>query len=260
MGIASLFFLIWCGIWLPFAIPLAARLKWKPFMTSTPRQKIPLLLALYITAPIALLSIEAIAGKPTIYGLDRPSALASAGLGFLVGLAGLIALFGLQLLWGWLRVESAPVGAQSVIKTILFSGSLAVGVGLVEEAIFRSFLIAQLAETFPFYLAAGLSSLVFASLHLVWDWQNTRFQLVGLWAMGMVLAWAYRLDGFSLALPWGLHAGWILGIAVVELRGKLLPTGQVSTWITGQADQPLAGLSALSFLAGTAGLLWLMLP
>ncbi|MGB3614829.1 MAG: CPBP family intramembrane glutamic endopeptidase [Elainellaceae cyanobacterium] len=214
---------------------------------------------LYATAPIALFIVEAIADETFVYGLDRASTIASASLGFLIGLVGLVALFGLQIALGWLRVKPMPVGGQSMAKTILLTGSLAVGVSLVEEVIFRSFLLTQFSKTAPFYLSAGLSSLIFALLHLVWDWQNTRFQLAGLWTMGMVLAWAYRLDGFSLGLPWGLHAGWILGIALVELQGKLLPTGQVAVWITGAAEQPLAGLSTLSFLGGTAGLLWLVL-
>lgn len=257
-GIAGLFFMVWCGYWFPLALPLAIWLDWKPFQASTLRQKLPLLLALYATAPLALLTIEAIADRRIIYRLAQPSALISAVAGFLIGLCGLALLFWTQLRLDWLCLEKAAIDARIIAETVLLGSILALGVGLVEEMVFRAFLLSQLSSTFSFSLAAAISSTIFALLHLIWDWQNTRFQLPGLWIMGIVLAFAYRVNEFSIGLPWGLHAGWILGMALVEMRGTLTPTGQAPLWVTGQTGQPLAGLSALLFLAATAGILWLI--
>ncbi|MGF1515528.1 MAG: lysostaphin resistance A-like protein [Elainellaceae cyanobacterium] len=257
MGLVGLFFAVWCGYWLPLALPLSAWLSWSPFQTATLRQKLPLLLTLYAAAPLALLTTEAIADRKIIYGLNQPDVLISAGLGFLVGLCGLALLFWAQLKLAWLRRGEDLIGVRRVVEAVFLGTILAVGVGLVEEMIFRVFLISQLARSLSFGLAAAISSSIFALLHLVWDWQNTKFQLPGLWIMGMVLAFAYRVNGFSIGLPWGLHAGWILGMALAEMQGTLTPTAQVPIWVTGQAGQPLAGVGALLFLLGTAGLLWI---
>ncbi|MGF1535016.1 MAG: CPBP family intramembrane glutamic endopeptidase [Elainellaceae cyanobacterium] len=216
------------------------------------------MLTLYASAPLALLTVEAIANCSIAYGLNQPSALVSAVAGFLIGLWGLILLFWIQLKLDWLCSEKAAIDARRIAETALLGSILALGVGLVEEMVFRAFLVSQLTRTFSFSLAATISSVIFSLLHLIWDWQNTRFQLPGLWIMGMVLAFAYRINEFSIALPWGLHAGWILGMALVETQGALAPTGRAPVWITGQMGQPLMGLSTLLFLAATAGLLWLI--
>lgn len=258
MAIASLFFLVWCGYWSPIALPLAVWLNWKPFQPATLRQKLPLLLALYATAPLALLTLEAIADRRITYGLVQPFVWVSAGIGFLIGLCGLTLLFWVQLRLGWLSAERETLSLRMIVETVLLGGVLALGVGLVEEMVFRAFLLSQLSFTASFGLAAAISSLIFAMLHLIWDWQNTRSQLPGLWIMGMVLALAYKINGFSIGLPWGLHAGWILGMALVEIRGTLAPTEQAPVWITGRVGQPLTGIGALLFLVGTAGLLWLL--
>ncbi|MEO0406068.1 MAG: CPBP family intramembrane glutamic endopeptidase [Cyanobacteria bacterium P01_A01_bin.135] len=216
------------------------------------------MLSLYATAPLALYLVELIGPRSPVAKFG-PQITAPALIGFFVGIAGLAILFWVQLRLGWLQtVGGEPPPKFDVGKAICLSAILAIGVGLVEEIIFRGFLFTQFSESFSPYAAASLSSLIFALLHLVWDRENTQPQLIGLWIMGMVLAWAYALNGFSIGLPWGLHAGWILGIAVVEIRGQLTPTGQVPLWVTGGAGRPLAGLGATGFLLATAAVLWLI--
>ena len=271
MAIASLFFLVWGGLWLPIALPLALWLQWRPFTISEPRQKLPLLLSLYGAVPLACWVVSALVVPPYNLRFDQ-STIASCELGLLIGLVGLATLVGLQMQLGWLKTDrsndTVQKGSESgpAIKTLkdiativlrcIAAGLLAIGIGFVEELVFRDILFFQLASTLSLNAAAALSSALFALLHLVWDWQNTKFQLLGLWVMGTVLAWAYSLDGFSLGLPWGLHAGWIFGILCIESWGSLTTTGRISAWVTGPTGQPLAGLSALVFLAGTAVVLW----
>ncbi len=253
----GLFLVVWGAYWLPIALPLAIGLRWRPFQSATLRQKLPLLLTLYATAPLALFTVEAIAAR-TIFGeLAQSSVLMSAGLGFVLGLFGLAILFLVQVKLSWLQLKPATTTARTIAKAVCLSGALAIGVGLIEEVIFRVFLIDQLSSSFSLWLSAIISSLAFAFLHLIWDWRNTRLQLPGLWLMGMVLALAYTVDGFSVGLPWGLHSGWIFGMALSEIWGALSPTGQVSLWITGQEGLPLTGVGSLFFLLGTAGTLWL---
>ncbi|MBE9179174.1 CPBP family intramembrane metalloprotease domain-containing protein, partial [Oculatella sp. LEGE 06141] len=48
------FFLAWVALWMPIAIPLAIWLKWHPGQPLAPAQKLPLLVSLYLLAPIVV--------------------------------------------------------------------------------------------------------------------------------------------------------------------------------------------------------------
>jgi hypothetical protein len=63
-------------------------------------------------------------------------------------------------------------------------------------------------------------------------------QLPGLWLMGMVLVLARYVDGGSLGLAWGLHAGWVWAIASLDSAQLITYTGTGSEWVTGKNRKP----------------------
>ena len=105
-------------------------------------------------------------------------------------------------------------------------------------------------------MAAAVSSLIFALLHLVWEQQETLPQLPGLWLMGMVLVLARVCDDGNLGLAWGLHAGWIWAIASLDTTRVIRYTGIVPAWMTGLGEKPLAGAAGIFCLLGTGILIW----
>lgn len=257
----AVFFLVWILLWLPIAIPLAVVLKWQPTKPITPTQKLPLLMTLYGIAPLVLWGLLTIQDQSfSVYGLPwKPHVLVSFGLGWLGGVVGLALMFALMGILGWVRWQAAKQSAFLTFPELISLLSillLGIGVGLIEELIFRGFLIYQLRSTLSLGGAAGIASLVFAVLHLVWEGQQNIPQLPGLWLMGMVLALACWVDGGELGLAWGLHAGWIWTIASLDTTQRLTYTHRVPTWITGVGNHPLAGVMGLLFLGITAGVLW----
>lgn len=248
------FFVIWLLIWLPIAIPLAAFLKWQPFKPLEVRQKLPLVVSLYLLAPIVLWGIAWVQNVSfSSYGLSwNWQVLRSVSLGTALGAIGLSVLFALQTGLGWVewRVENwTKLG--SVLLPTLFLGLL---VGLIEELVFRGFLFSQLLTAFDFWTAAIASSLIFAFLHLVWEGKENIPQLPGLSLMGVVLCLALGTDLGSIGLAWGLHAGWVWTIASLDSTQLLRSTKNAPDWLVGSEGKPLEGAMGLLFLL-TTGLL-----
>lgn len=271
---AVAFFIIWVLVWLPLGIPLAIVLKWQPAQPITPSQKLPLVASLYLIAPLILWGFSQIQEVPfSAYGLAGTIPfLSSLGLGLVFGVLGLAVLFGLQVGLGWIQwlpashisaphLDSAARPTQTsgfswrvLVPTLL----LGLWVSVTEELVFRGFLLNQLQQEYSFWLAGAIASVVFALLHLVWEGLENVPQLPGLWLMGMVLVLARQVDGGSLGLACGLHAGWIWGIASLDTAQAIKYTGKGADWMTGLGQQPLAGVMGLLFLTGTGvGLWWL---
>lgn len=265
------FFLVWLGCWLPFAIPLAIALNWRPPKPLTVQQKLPLLASLYLIAPFILGGIARLE-KVSFgdYGLALNSTwLISLGIGFGLGVLGLVISFALQWSFGWIRWQQVEgfqpdnlsrktFNVGSLIWSILLPTLLlGLWISVTEELIFRGFLVNQLRQDYSTWTAAAIASLIFALLHLVWEGRERVPQLPGLWLMGMVLVLARWVDNGSLGLACGLHAGWIWGIASLDSAQLITHTGRVSEWITGLAGQPLAGLVGILLLLGTGATLWL---
>jgi uncharacterized protein len=252
-----IFFTSWLLLWLPIAIPLAWLLRWHPGQPLTVPQKLPLVCSLYLLAPLLLWGFAgAEGGSFAVYGLTwHLSGLISLGQGLAIAVIGLAILYGLQVGCGWLiwqgenRRNLWPV----LVPTLL----LGLWIGAIEELIFRGFLWNQLADLswppacFPPLAAAAVTSLVFALLHLVWEGPENIPQLPGLWLMGVVLCLARWVDQGNLGLAWGLHTGWIWGIACLDTAHLMRNTDVAPRWLTGVDHKPLAGLLGILFLAGT---------
>ncbi|HEY9632426.1 MAG TPA: type II CAAX endopeptidase family protein [Coleofasciculaceae cyanobacterium] len=249
------FFIIWAVLWLPLAIPLATVLKWRPPNPLTTAQKLPLLAILYLIAPLILWGACWVDGVSfSGYGLDwKLSTLMSLGLGLGLSILSLIFIFIGQWALGWIEWHSKNWQrlGQVVIPVLL----LGLWIGVTEELIFRGFLLNELQQDYSIGVAAAISSVIFALLHLIWEQQDTLPQLPGLWLMGMVLVLARWVDSGSLGLAVGLHAGWIWGLTCLDSAELISYTGKGSTWMTGLGQKPLAGGAGIFCLLATGILL-----
>lgn len=269
-----LFFFVWLFLWLPVAIPLAIALKWRPPQPVTSHQKLPLLVSLYLIAPFILWGLAQLEGFPfSDYGLAWKGNL-GISLVFGIGLAilGLALFVTIQKGLGWINwgspnhnraaaeklqtsTESDPIPSlKSIALPLLF---LSLWISLTEELVFRGFLVNQLQQDYSPWVTATISSLIFAVLHLVWEGKENIPSLPGLWLMGMVLVLARWADDGSLGLAWGLHTGWVWGIASLDTAQVAVQTGKGPQWMTGNPGQPLAGLMTILLLLATAALIWL---
>lgn len=262
------FFLVWVGCWLPLAIPTAMALNWHPPKPLAASQKLPLLASLYLLAPLLLWGVAWVEGASfSNYGLLwNPSVLVSLGLGLGLSVLSLTIVFGIEWALGWINWQQSNwKELGSIWLPILLLG---LWIGGTEELIFRGFLVNELtrgefnqlfhAANPNFWVAAAISSLIFALLHLVWEIRETLPQVPGLWLMGMILVLARACDGGSLGLAWGLHAGWIWGMASIDSAQLITYTGKGSAWFTGLAEKPLAGLAGIVCLLGTAAVLLIL--
>ncbi|NES83825.1 MAG: CPBP family intramembrane metalloprotease [Moorea sp. SIO2B7] len=251
------FFVTWAVLWLPISIPLAKRLKWHPAKPSTVKQKLPLLASLYLVVPLIIWVVTEVEGLSFAdYGLEwQPHIFGSLLLGLGLGIVGLLLVFGIESLLGWIQWH--PENRQRLWSILLPILGLGLWVGITEELIFRGFLINELQQDYFIWIAAAISSVIFALLHLIWEQKETIPQLPGLWLMGMVLVGARLADGGSLGLAWGLHAGWIWGLSCLDSAELISYTGKGSEWFTGLGKQPLAGLAGILCLLATGAVLWL---
>lgn len=268
LGRVAVFFVIWLLIWLPVAIPMAIALRWRPFRPSAPNQKLPLLAGLYLLGPAVLGWVNHQSGQTFAEnGLPLGRSLVTAGLmGLGIGIVGIGMLYGLrsrlshvsrqtvQMVWAIARQQWLAIVGLLV---------LALWVGITEELIFRGFVQTQFQSVWPRWLAAAIASLIFAVLHLVWDGAGSVPQLPGLWLMGMVLTVARVVDDGSIGLAWGLHAGWVWGVAMADTVTAALPDSEewrdrspLPDWLVGIGGHPLAGLLGLGLLVGTGGVLY----
>jgi membrane protease YdiL (CAAX protease family) len=250
------FFIGWIGCWLPVSILSALALNLELGKPLQPEQKLPLLISLYLLAPFILWGINWLTNTSfSNYGFNvNISLVGSLGLGFILGVLSLAVVFGGQFWLSWCSwQESHTKQLQSILLPIFL---VALFVGGIEELVFRGFLFTQLAQDYPVWVAAVISSLIFALLHLVWERHDTIPQLPGLWLMGMVLVLAWFSDRGNLGLAWGLHAGWVWAIACLDTAELISYTGKVPEWLTGKNKKPLAGATGIVCLLLTALILW----
>ncbi|WP_334885073.1 CPBP family intramembrane glutamic endopeptidase [Nostoc sp.] len=251
------FFIFWIVCWLPVATVSAILLNWQPLKPLQPEQKMPLLVSLYLLAPLILWGVSWLTNKSfSDYGfVGNLSTLGSLGLGFALGVVSLAIVFSGQFGLGWCSFEKTNL--KLILPILLPIFLIALLVAGIEELVFRGFLFTELAQDYPVWVAAAISSLIFALLHLVWEQRETAPQLPGLWLMGMVLVLARFADHNNLGLAWGLHAGWIWAIATIDTAELITYTGKVSDWFTGKNKKPLAGLAGIICVLGTGVIIWL---
>lgn len=246
-----------------------------------PQHKLPLLLPLYLLAPVAVeVHRRLTASTWSAYGIAWDLSFArSAAAGFGVAAGGVAMLVALQVGLGWRRwqppgqpvalggVVLPPAGQASVGTddhlsspspgvVLLAVLPLALFVGWIEELVFRGVMVNGLGQALPGGLMAIAVCLIFAVSHLVWDGPAGVPQLLGLALMGAVLLLARWAGGGSLGLAWGLHAGWVFAIAAIDALALLKPGKDGPIWLVGLPDQPLTGVLPLGLLVLTGVGVW----
>ncbi len=252
----GIFFLVWIVSWLPIAIPLSILFQWRPPAPLTVQQKLPLVLSLYALAPLILWGAAWLEKIPfSTYGLSWDlSVLQSVVIGLSLGILGVMLLFALEGGMGW--VIWLPPGWRLLGSILPLTFLIGLVVSLVEELVFRGFLLNQLQLAFSPWLAGVGSSLIFSVLHLVWEGKEAIPQLPGLGLMGIVLVLARWADGGSLGLAIGLHAGWIGIMASLDSTQSIHYSERNLEWMTGLSGKPLAGVMGLLLLLLTATVVW----
>lgn len=252
--VVMIFFISWIGCWLPIAAVIAITMNWQPAKALQTEQKIPLLVPLYLLAPLVLWVVIWLSHKSfSDYGLVVSfSLLGSWALGFALGVLSLAMMFTCQFWLGWCHLEKSSI---KFIPSILL---IALLVGGIEELVFRGFLFTELVRDYPVWVAATISSLIFALVHLVWEQQETTPQLPGLWLMGMMLVLAKITDRGSLGIAWGLHTALVWAVATIDTAQLISYTGKASEWWTGKNKKPLAGGAGIICVLGTGLILWFL--
>lgn len=256
--VVMVFLICWVGCWLPVVTISGILLNWQPSKFLQPEQKMPLLMSLYLLAPLILWGVSLLVNRSFLdYGLVvNLSILNSLALGFGLGVVSLAIVFSGQFALGWSSFQNSNIKLLLPILLPIFF--IALLVGGIEELVFRGFLLTELLQDYPVWLAAIISSLIFAFLHLVWEQRETVPQLPGLWLMGMVLVLARFASSGNLGLAWGLHAGWVWAIATIDTAELITYTGKVSDWFTGKNKKPLAGFAGIICVVGTGIIVWLL--
>ncbi|MFN6529803.1 type II CAAX endopeptidase family protein [Nostoc sp. ChiSLP03a] len=254
--IVTAFFVCWIVCWLPVATVSAILLNWQPPKPLQPEQKMPLLVSLYLLAPPILWGVIWLTNKSfSDYGcVANFSTFGFLAIGFSLGVLSLTIVFSGQIGLGWCSFEKSNF--KLVLPILLPIFLIALLVAGIEELVFRGFLFTELAQDYPAWVAAAISSLIFALLHLVWEQRETVPQLPGLWLMGIVLVLARFASSGNLGLAWGLHAGWVWAIATIDTAELITYTGIVSDWFTGKNKKPLAGLAGIICVLGTGVIIW----
>jgi membrane protease YdiL (CAAX protease family) len=209
-------------------------------------------LGLSLLLPPLLVRLPGVEG-PVVPALVTYFASAAVGLALLVGVAfprrGLVAVTlpdlmvpaeGMELTTGWWALGGLAaalvlvVGASMLrlflpendllvnpgVRTLLLLGgrperlvflvSVALVAPVFEEALFRGFVFAQLRHRLGLAAAASTSAALFALVHF------SLGSFLPLFALGLVLAWAYEATG-NLATPMLIHAAWNAGTAMVVM-------------------------------------------
>ena len=251
----TLLILTWFIIWLPIAIFVSKKIVWKPLEPLKPNQKILLLSSLYLLVPVLIFLILILDDKSLDnYGLVlNYKFLIDFFLGLFISLLSLIILFKIEEKFNYLKWNFEN---KAILKKILLPTlSLVLWIGLTEELVFRGLIQTILEDDHNILIAAIICNVVFMLLHLIWEREETIPQLPGLWLMGMVLTEAKWLYG-SLGMPWGLHAGWILGISLLESAKLITYTDSAGNYIVGVKQKPLAGIMGILSLLITGIILW----
>ncbi|WP_414756168.1 lysostaphin resistance A-like protein [Anabaena sp. CCY 9910] len=252
------FFIAWLVCWLPIAAVSLKLLNWQPIKPLQPEQKLPLMISLYLLAPLVLWGVIWLNNSSFAnYGIVGNFALLSSlALGFGLGVLSIVILFTCQLWLGWCYFEESNIKQLASISLPILL--IALLVGGIEELVFRGFLLTELERDYSVWVAGIISSLIFAVLHLVWEQRETLPQLPGLWLMGMMLVLARISDRGNLGIAWGLHSALVWAIATIDTAQLVTYTGKVSEWWTGKNKKPLAGVTGIICVLGTTLILWLV--
>lgn len=196
------------------------------------------------------------------FSTDVPVArLVAIGFGVgaaMVSLAVLVIALGGTASFRW-RLDGALLQAAALQMTVFPIAALN------EEVMFRGYPFQRLTESIGAWPAVSIVSVLFAVPHL-YNPNSTVFAAFNTAAVGSLLGAAYLLTR-SLWLPWGIHWGWNLVLAVAyglsvsgfDTDGPVDGTVMGPEWLTGGAYGIEGGASgSIAIVAGFGVLLWLV--
>ncbi|MCS6814840.1 MAG: CPBP family intramembrane metalloprotease [Cyanobacteria bacterium] len=175
-------------------------------------------------------------------------------LGLVIGSMGLLSMFTVQSLVGWVTWQLKGDWPRLAVEGLL----VASGIGFAEEVLFRGWLLDELERDYAPSASLYASSIIFALLHFIKPLDvvlKTLPQFLGLVLLGMALVWAKRAARGTLGLAIGLHAGLVGGYYLVNVGSLVAYSDGVPQWVTGIDRNPLAGAVGLVYLGVIA--LWM---
>lgn len=255
-----LFLVIWAGIWLPIAIPIAKLVKWHPAAPISIKQKLSLLTSLYLLVPFLLWITSRIEEVSIIqYGLTwQVNFFKSILFGSFLGIFSVLFIYLIESKLGWLQWQIDNF--SHILKLILPLLTVALFVSVIEEIIFRGLFLNFLREDFSLPIATIISSIIFSLLHLVWERENSLPQLPGLFVMGIILVIGRLVDHGNLGIAIGLHAGWIFILSCLDSAELYFYTDTNKKFITGEIGKPLASVAGIIVLLLCCTILYVMNP
>lgn len=188
------------------------------------------------------------------YGFAEPKAgKREVRFGVLLGCGVLCVLFGAYLVFGVCRVNLTP-DLPRLWRTVGGAIPLMILVGLLEELVFRGFILQHLLACSKGLAVVG-SSTLYAVVHLkaaaldlaVW------YELIGLFLLGAVLALSYLLTR-QLYLAVGLHAVLAYGARVNKLLIEF--TDSSMTWLVGTSRLVNGVASWIALLVVAGIMIW----
>jgi len=142
-------------------------------------------------------------------GLNLNSSILKIFLGMIWGTILITLVFDINIFLGNLAAKSYAWELYSSSQIFLFLGGSAFYLlisAFMEELIFRGYILQNLVESLNIYLVVGISSLVFALVHII----NAGFNPLGIFNIflfGITLSLFY-LHSRNLWIPIGLHFAW----------------------------------------------------
>lgn len=236
-------------LWLPVAAPIYLLLAHDPNLVTI------LTMGLLFGAFLLLLRWwgKNVYGREHLlkrYGLVRSR---QNGLDLLKGLAiGLLftfSLFLLEGLIGWIQFQTP----QAVLPKVILEGFVsALGIGFAEELVFRGWVLDELQRDYTLKASLWADAIIFAVLHFLKPLSEvvrTLPTFPALVLLGLTLVWAKRSSGGRLGLSIGLHAGLVWAYYILNVGQLVKYSNNVSPWITGVDNNPIAGVMGLLFLS-----------
>jgi uncharacterized protein len=239
------FLLILAIIWIPFAIPISLLLKANSNLATIITMGLLFIFFLFLQK----LWGKYIYQQPFIfrqYGLTNNWLIFLQGLA--IGFCFCWSLFITEALLGWITINNT---SESLGKIVLEGLLSAFGIALLEELIFRGWILYELEQDYRKNTALWVSSILFAIAHFlkpIAEVIRTLITFPALLLLGLILVWAKRKYCDCLNICIGIHAGLVWGYYILNVGNLITDTNQVSDWITGIDGNPIAGVLGLVFL------------
>jgi uncharacterized protein len=239
------FLLILAIVWTPLAFSISLLLKANPNLATITTMGLLF---------IFFLILQKLWGK---YVYQQPFIFQQYGLtgNWLVWLQGLAigfcfcwSLFITEAFLGWITISNASDFFWKIVLEGLLS---AFGIALLEELVFRGWILYELEQDYSKSTALWVSSFLFAVAHFlkpIAEVIRTLITFPALLLLGLILVWAKRAYHGRLSICIGIHAGLVWGYYILNVGNLIIYTNKVPDWITGIDGNPIAGILGLVFL------------